>query len=40
MHVAATSPLSLNTDDLDPAAIEKERQVLTERPRKKAVRKT
>ena len=31
MHVAATSPLSLNTDDLDPAAIEKERQVLTEK---------
>ncbi len=33
MHVAATSPLSLNTDDLDPAAIEKERQVLTEKAR-------
>ena len=31
MHVAATSPLSLNTDDLDPAAIEKEREVLTEK---------
>ena len=31
MHVAATAPLSLNTDDLDPAAIEKERQVLTEK---------
>jgi elongation factor Ts len=31
MHVAATSPLSLNTDDLDPAAIEKERAVLTEK---------
>jgi elongation factor Ts len=31
MHVAATSPLSLNTDDLDPAAIEKERAVLIEK---------
>ncbi len=31
MHVAATAPLSLNTDDLDPAAVEKERQVLTEK---------
>ncbi len=31
MHVAATNPLSLNTDDLDPAAIEKERAVLTEK---------
>jgi len=31
MHVAATAPMSLNTDDLDPAAIEKERQVLTEK---------
>ena len=31
MHVAATAPLSLNTDDLDPAAIEKERAVLTEK---------
>jgi elongation factor Ts len=31
MHVAATAPLSLNTDDLDPAAIEKERHVLTEK---------
>ncbi|MDI1280634.1 MAG: elongation factor Ts [Brevundimonas sp.] len=31
MHVAATAPLSLNTDDLDPAAIEKERTVLTEK---------
>ncbi len=29
MPVAATAPLSLNTDDLDPAAIEKERQGLT-----------
>ena len=31
MHVAATAPLSLNTDDLDPAAVEKERSVLTEK---------
>ena len=31
MHVAATAPLSLNTDDLDPAAIEKERAVLIEK---------
>lgn len=31
MHVAATAPLSLNTDDLDPAAIEKERAVLVEK---------
>ena len=31
MHVAATAPLSLNTDDLDPASIEKERTVLTEK---------
>lgn len=31
MHVAATSPLSLSTDDLDPAAIERERAVLTEK---------
>ncbi|MBX9615851.1 MAG: translation elongation factor Ts [Brevundimonas sp.] len=31
MHVAATAPLSLNTDDLDPATIEKERAVLTEK---------
>jgi len=31
MHVAATAPLSLNTDDLDSAAVEKERQVLTEK---------
>ena len=31
MHVAATAPLSLNTDDLAPAAIEKERTVLTEK---------
>ena len=31
MHVAATAPLSLNTEDLDPAAIEKERAVLIEK---------
>ncbi|HYG25939.1 MAG TPA: translation elongation factor Ts, partial [Caulobacteraceae bacterium] len=28
MHVAATSPLSLSSEDLDPAAIERERSVL------------
>lgn len=31
MHVAATAPLSLNTDDLDPSAIERERAVLIEK---------
>ena len=31
MHVAATSPLSLDESSLDPAAIENERQVLTEK---------
>lgn len=30
MHVAATSPLSLSTDDLDQAAVEKERAIFTE----------
>ncbi len=30
MHVAATQPLSLSTDDLDPAAIEHERAIFTE----------
>jgi elongation factor Ts len=30
MHVAATSPLSLSADDLDPAAIEREKAILTE----------
>ena len=30
MHVAATAPLSLSTDDLDPAAVEKERGIFTE----------
>jgi len=33
MHVAATSPLSLSSEDLDPAAIERERAVLTEKAR-------
>lgn len=31
MHVAATAPLALDTSDLDPAAIEKERSVLIEK---------
>jgi elongation factor Ts len=30
MHVAATAPLSLSPDDLDQAAIEKERAIFTE----------
>jgi elongation factor Ts len=30
MHVAATSPLSLSADDLDPAAIEYEKSIFTE----------
>lgn len=30
MHVAATKPLSLSTDDLDPAAVEYERGIFTE----------
>ena len=30
MHVAATAPLSLSTDDLDPAAVERERAIFTE----------
>jgi elongation factor Ts len=33
MHVAATNPLSLSSEDLDPAAVEKERQVLTDKAR-------
>ena len=33
MHVAATSPASATTDDLDPALVEKERQILTEQAR-------
>ncbi len=30
MHIAATSPLALSPDDLDPAAIERERAIYTE----------
>jgi elongation factor Ts len=30
MHIAATSPLSLSVDDLDPAAVERERAIFTE----------
>jgi len=30
MHVAATNPLSLSVDDLDPAAVDKERAIFTE----------
>ncbi|HEY4029862.1 MAG TPA: translation elongation factor Ts [Caulobacteraceae bacterium] len=30
MHVAATNPLSLSSDDLDPAAIERERAIFSE----------
>jgi elongation factor Ts len=30
MHVAATSPLSLSTSDLDPAAVERERAIFSE----------
>jgi elongation factor Ts len=33
MHVAATSPLSVSVDDLDPTVVERERQVLTEQAR-------
>ena len=33
MHIAATSPASATTDDLDPALVERERQVLTEQAR-------
>jgi elongation factor Ts len=33
MHVAATSPASLSEDDLDPALVEREKQVLTEQAR-------
>ncbi len=33
MHVAATAPLSLSTEDLDPADVERERAVLTEKAR-------
>jgi len=30
MHVAATNPLSLSTDDLDPEAVEREKAIFTE----------
>jgi elongation factor Ts len=30
MHVAATNPLSLSTDDLDPAAVDRERAIFSE----------
>jgi elongation factor Ts len=30
MHIAATSPLSLSTEDLDPAAVDRERAIFTE----------
>ncbi len=30
LHVAATAPLSLSTDDLDPAAVERERAIFSE----------
>ena len=33
MHVAATNPASLNEDDLDPALVEREKNVLTEQAR-------
>jgi len=33
MHVAATAPASLSQDDLDPAVIEREKNVLTEQAR-------
>lgn len=33
MHVAATNPASLSRDDLDPAIVEREKQVLTEQAR-------
>ncbi len=33
MHIAATNPASLSADDLDPALIEREKQVLTEQAR-------
>ena len=33
MHVAAASPQSVSTDDLDPEAVERERAVLTEQAR-------
>lgn len=33
MHVAATSPLALNTDELDPAVVEREKTVFSEQAR-------
>lgn len=33
MHVAATSPLALSTDDLDPAVVDRERTVFSEQAR-------
>ena len=30
MHIAATSPLALNADEIDPAAVERERAIFTE----------
>lgn len=33
MHIAATNPMSLSVDDLDPKALERERDVLTEQAR-------
>ncbi|MEO1398981.1 MAG: translation elongation factor Ts, partial [Pseudomonadota bacterium] len=33
MHIAAINPASLNADDLDPALVEREKQVLTEQAR-------
>lgn len=33
MHVAATSPLALNTDELDPAVVEREKSVFSEQAR-------
>jgi elongation factor Ts len=39
MHVAATAPLSLSADDLDPAAIEKEKAIFTEQALESGIRK-
>jgi elongation factor Ts len=33
MHVAATNPLALDTDDLDPAAVERERAIFSDQAR-------
>ncbi|HFB55235.1 MAG TPA: translation elongation factor Ts, partial [Hellea balneolensis] len=33
MHVAATSPLALSVEDMDPATVERERQVLSDQAR-------